>query len=87
MASTSSFDVTTGVDMMEVNNAVDQATKEITQRYDFKGVKVEIKLDEKAGTITLAAPDDYKLSAVWEVLQGKMVKRKVPVQNLKRETA
>ena len=87
MASTSSFDVTTGVDMMEVNNAVDQATKEITQRYDFKGVKVEIKLDEKAGTITLAAPDDYKLSAVWEVLQGKMVKRKVPVQNLVRGTA
>lgn len=87
MASTSSFDVTTGVDMMEVNNAVDQATKEITQRYDFKGVKAEITLDEKAGTITLAAPDDYKLNAVWEVLQGKMVKRKVPVQNLKRETA
>lgn len=87
MASTSSFDVTTGVDMMEVNNAVDQATKEITQRYDFKGVKVEITLDEKAGTITLAAPDDYKLSAVWEVLQGKMVKRKVPVQNLTRGNA
>ena len=87
MASTSSVDVTTGVDMMEVNNAVDQATKEITQRYDFKGVKAEITLDEKAGTITLAAPDDYKLNAVWEVLQGKMVKRKVPVQNLKRETA
>ena len=87
MASTSSFDVTTGVDMMEVNNAVDQATKEITQRYDFKGIKAEITLDEKAGTITMAAPDDYKLNAVWEVLQGKMVKRKVPVQNLKRETA
>jgi uncharacterized protein YajQ (UPF0234 family) len=82
MASTSSFDVTTGVDMMEVNNAVDQATKEITQRYDFKGVKVEIALDEKAGTITLAAPDEYKLSAVWDVLQSKMVKRKVPLQNL-----
>jgi len=87
VASSSSFDVTTGVDMMEVNNAVDQATKEITQRYDFKGVKVEITLDEKAGTITLAAPDDYKLGAVWEVLQGKMVKRKVPVQNLTRGAA
>ena len=87
MASTSSFDVTTGVDMMEVVNAVDQATKEITQRYDFKGVKIEIALDQKAGTITLAAPDDYTLGAVWEVLQAKMVRRKVPVQNLKRETA
>ncbi len=87
MASTSSFDVTTGVDMMEVGNAVDQATKEITQRYDFKGLKVEIALDAKAGTITLAAPDDYKLGAVWEVLQAKMVRRKVPVQNLTRGTA
>jgi len=83
MASTSSFDVTTGVDMMEVNNAVEQATKEISQRYDFKGAKVEITLDEKAKTITLAAPDDYKLAAVWDVLQSKMVKRKVPLQNLK----
>lgn len=83
MPSTSSFDVTTGVDMMEVNNAVDQATKEITQRYDFKGHKVEITLDEKAKTITMAAPDDYKLTAVWEVLQSKMAKRKVPLQNLK----
>jgi len=87
VASTSSFDVTTGVDMMEVHNAVDQATKEITQRYDFKGVKVEIALDPKAGTITLAAPDDYKLGAVWEVLQAKMVRRKVPVKNLSRGTA
>lgn len=87
MASTSSFDVTTGVDMMEVHNAVEQATKEITQRYDFKGVKVELDLDPKAGTITLAAPDDYKLGAVWEVLQSKMVRRKVPVQNLTRGTA
>lgn len=87
MATTSSFDVTTGVDMMEVNNAVDQATKEVSQRYDFKGHKIEIVLDEKAGTITLSAPDDYKLTAVWEVLQGKMVKRKVPVQNLTRGTA
>lgn len=87
MSKSQSFDVTTGVDYAEVQNAVHQATKEITQRYDFKGVKAEITLDEKAGTITLAAPDDYKLNAVWEVLQGKMVKRKVPVQNLKRETA
>jgi len=83
MASTSSFDVTTGVDMMEVNNAVDQATKEITQRYDFKGVKAEIALDEKAKTITMAAPDEYKLTAIWDVLQSKMVKRKVPLKNLK----
>ena len=83
MASTSSFDVTTGVDFMEVRNAVDQATKEITQRYDFKGLKVTIELDEKEKRITLGAPDEFKLGAMWEVLQGKMVRRQVPLKNLK----
>jgi cyclic-di-GMP-binding protein len=83
MASTSSFDVTTGVDFMEVNNAVDQATKEITQRYDFKGLKVSIELNQKDKKIVLAAPDDYKVGAIWEVLQGKMVRRQVPLKNLK----
>ena len=83
MASTSSFDVTTGVDFMEVNNAVDQATKEITQRYDFKGLKVSIELNQKEKKIVLAAPDDYKIGAIWEVLQGKMVRRQVPLKNLK----
>ena len=83
MAANNSFDVTTGVDMMEVQNAVDQATKEITQRYDFKGLAVGIALDTKAKTITLTAPDQNRLAAVWDVLQSKMVKRKVPLKNLK----
>jgi len=83
MASTSSFDVTTGVDFMEVNNAVDQATKEITQRYDFKGARVSIELQQKDKKIALAAPDDYKLKAMWDVLQTKMVRRQVPLKNLK----
>jgi len=78
LASTSSFDVTTGVDYMEVRNAVDQTVKEITQRYDFKGLKVSVELNEKEKTITLAAPDEYKLKAVWDVLQSKMVRRQVP---------
>ena len=82
MASTSSFDVTTGVDYMEVANAVTQATKEITQRFDFKGLKVSIDLDQKEHTITLAAPDEFKLTAIWDVLQGKMVRRQVPLKNL-----
>lgn len=86
MASTSSFDVTTGVDMMEVNNAVDQATKELTQRYDFKGLIVGIELNEKEKKIILTAPDEYKLTAVWDVLQSKMVKRKVPLANMKLGT-
>ncbi len=82
MASTSSFDVTTGVDYMEVRNAVDQATKEITQRYDFKGVKASFELSEKEQRITLAAPDEFKLKAMWDVLQSKLVRRQVPLKNL-----
>jgi hypothetical protein len=83
MASNSSFDVTTGVDFMEVHNAVDQATKEITQRYDFKGLKVSIELSQKDKKIVLAAPDEFKLKAMWEALQGKMARRQVPLKNLK----
>ena len=83
MASTSSFDVTTGVDFMEVHNAVDQATKEITQRYDFKGLKVSLELNQKDKKIVLGAPDEYKLGAMWDVLQSKMVRRQVPLKNLK----
>lgn len=82
MASTSSFDVTTGVDLMEVTNAVDQATKEITQRYDFKGLKVGIELDKKEHTITLTGPDEFRISAIWDVLQGKLVRRGVPLKNV-----
>ena len=82
MASSSSFDVTTGVNFMEVHNAVDQTTKEITQRYDFKGLKVSIELNPKEKKITLAGPDEYKLKAIWDVLQSKMVRRGVPLKNL-----
>ena len=83
MASTSSFDVTTGVDYMEVHNAVDQTTKEITQRFDFKGLKVEILLNQKDKKISLTAPDENRLRAIWDVLQSKMVRRGVPLKNLK----
>ena len=82
MASNSSFDVTTGVDMNEVQNAVTQATKEITQRYDFKGLKVSIDFDPKEKTVVLSAPDDFKLKAIWDVLQSKLVRRQVPLKNL-----
>ena len=83
VASNSSFDVTTGVDYMEVSNAVTQATKEITQRYDFKGLKVSIELDQKENKLVLSGPDDYKLKAMWDVLQGKLVRRQVPLKNMK----
>jgi hypothetical protein len=82
VASTSSFDVTTGVDFMEVHNAVDQAMKEITQRYDFKGSKATIELDQKEKKITMAGADEYKLKAMWDVLQSKLVRRQVPLKNL-----
>src|SRR5215831_21090167 len=83
MASSSSFDVTTGVDFNEVHNAVTQATKEITQRYDFKGVNATIELNQKDKRITLGAPDDFKIKAIWDVLQSKLVRSQVPLKNLK----
>ena len=83
MAATASFDITSTVDLQEVDNAVNQAQKEIGQRYDFKGTKIEIDFNRAENTITLLAEDDYKLSAVWEVLQGKMFKRGVPIKNMK----
>ncbi len=84
MASASSFDVTTGVDFSEVQNAVIQATKEITQRYDFKGLKVSIDFEHKDKKLVLSAPDEFKLKAIWDVLQGKLVRRQVPLRNLER---
>lgn len=83
MAQTHSFDITSNVDLQEVDNAVNQARKEIAQRYDFKGSSAAIDLDQKAGTLTLTAEDAFKLSAVWEILQTRLVRRGVPVKNLK----
>jgi uncharacterized protein YajQ (UPF0234 family) len=83
VASSSSFDVTTGVDMNEVQNAVTQATKEITQRYDFKGVVATIELQAKEKKLVLGAPDEFKLKAMWDVLQSKLVRRQVPLKNMK----
>jgi uncharacterized protein YajQ (UPF0234 family) len=83
MAQTQSFDITTGCDMQEVDNAVNQAVKEITQRFDFKGIQVGVELRRAENTIVLTGPDDFKIKAIWEVLQTKLVKRKVPLRNLK----
>lgn len=82
MAQASSFDVTTGVDMQEVDNAVNQAQKEIAQRYDFKGSRAEIDFDRTNGLLVLHADDDFKMRALFDVLQGKLIKRQVPVKNL-----
>ena len=82
MASLASFDVSTGADLQEVDNAVNQATKEVAQRYDFKGSKCAIAFDRATVTLTLVADDDFKMKALFDVLQSKLIKRGVPVKNL-----
>lgn len=82
MASVASFDITSGVDLQEVDNAVNQARKEIAQRYDFKGSRAAIEFDRSGSAITLIADDEFKMNAVWDVLQGRLVRRGVPTKNL-----
>jgi cyclic-di-GMP-binding protein len=84
MAANYSFDVTSTIELPEVDNAVNQARKEIGQRFDFKGSIAGIELDQKASTLTLTAEDNFKLESVWEVLQTRLIKRNVPVKNMKR---
>lgn len=84
MAKTESFDITTGCDLQEVDNAVNQALKEITGRYDFKGINVTIEYDRKASTIEIHTSDDFKLDAAWDVLLGRLLARKIPLKNIKR---
>jgi cyclic-di-GMP-binding protein len=83
MATQASFDITSNVDLQEVDNAVNQAKKEIGQRYDFKGSSAEIVFDRGENTLTLSAEDTFKLDAVWEILQTRLIRRNVPVKNMK----
>ena len=82
MANPASFDITSGVDLQEVDNAVNQARKEVAQRYDFKGSRAAIELNRAENTLTLTADDDFNMNALWEILQGRMVRRGVPTKNL-----
>ena len=84
MASAYSFDVTSTVDLQEVDNAVNQARKELAQRFDFKGSSAAIDLDQKANTLTLTAEDAFKLESVWDVVQTRLIRRNVAVKNLMR---
>jgi cyclic-di-GMP-binding protein len=81
MAAQNSFDITTGVDLQEVDNAVNQANREVAQRYDFKGVNTSIELDRAAGLIRLEADDEYRMKALIDVLQSALVRRGVPLRN------
>ena len=77
-----SFDIVSEVSMPEVLNAIQQALKEVGQRYDLKNSHSGIQLNEKERTILLSSQDDYKLKAVADVLESKLVKRKVPLKAL-----
>lgn len=80
MADTSSFDIVSEINLQEVDNAINQARKEISQRYDFKGSKSTLDLDQKEKKITVFSDDDYKLKAVIDILQNKLIKRGVPIK-------
>ncbi|MCF8564824.1 YajQ family cyclic di-GMP-binding protein [Alicyclobacillus tolerans] len=83
MAKDASFDVVSEVSVQEVDNAVNQARKEIETRFDFKGSKSEISFDG-TGAITIVSDDEYKLNSVFDVLQSKLVKRGVSLKSLKQ---
>jgi cyclic-di-GMP-binding protein len=82
MADTFSFDIVSKIDMQEVDNALNQARKEIIQRYDFKGSKTSIELNQKELEIVLISDDEFKLKAVIDILQNKFIKRSVPLKAL-----
>jgi uncharacterized protein YajQ (UPF0234 family) len=77
-----SFDIVSKIDLAEVNNAIQQTRKEVATRYDLKASHSQVELDEKDKKITLASQDEYKLKAVIEILESKLVKRKVPLKGL-----
>jgi uncharacterized protein YajQ (UPF0234 family) len=77
-----SFDITSDVDWQEVDNAINQAVKELQTRFDFKGIKTEVAFDKKAKTITLVCSEDAKLDALKETVQSKMIKRGISLLSL-----
>jgi len=86
MASTQSFDISTGADLQEVDNAVNQAMKEIVQRYDFKGTDSRVEFDRTKGELRLNADTEYRLKAAYDVLVGRLVRRGIAVRNLRPGT-
>ena len=82
MASTYSFDITTGVDLQEVDNAINQAQKEVAQRYDFKGSKAAVEFKRPDALLELVADSDFQMHQLFDVVQTKLIKRGIPVKNL-----
>jgi cyclic-di-GMP-binding protein len=87
MTTQCSFDVTSNVDLQEVDNALNQSRKEVAQRYDFKGTRASLEFDAKESKLVLVADDEFKLNALWEIVQTRLVRRNVPVRNLTRGPA
>ncbi len=85
MATESSFDIVSKIDMQEVKNAIDQALKEIGQRFDFKGSQSEIRLEETAKEISTSSDDEFKLKNLLDILQSKLVKRGISLKALTYE--
>ena len=83
MATTSSFDITSTIDFQEVDNGLNQARKEVAQRYDFKGITADITLNATDKTLTLVTDDEFKMNALWEIVQTRLVRRNVPIKNFK----
>lgn len=81
MAKDNSFDIVSEINLQEVDNAIQQAKKEIENRYDFKGSKSELKREEKA--IIVTSEDEYKINSVIDILQSKLIKRDVSIKALK----
>jgi uncharacterized protein YajQ (UPF0234 family) len=82
-----SFDITSGVDLQEVDNAVNQAKKELAQRYDFKGSKSSIEFKRGENIIEIVADDKFRMDAVWDILTTRMIRRGVAVKNLSHTDA
>ncbi len=83
MADTYSFDIVSQIDMQEAVNAIEQAKKEIAQRYDFRGSKASVELNSKDKTLALTGDTEYQLQAVVDVVQAKLIKRGVSIKALK----
>lgn len=82
MPQQASFDVTTGVDLQEVDNAVNQAQKEVAQRYDFKGSSAAVEFKRAEALLELVADSDFQMRALFDIVQSKLIKRGVSVKNL-----
>src|ERR1700740_404699 len=79
-----SFDITSEVDFAEVDNALNQARKEVGQRYDFQGAKADIVFNAAAKTLTLLGAEyEMKMNALWEIVMMRLAKRGVPIKNFK----